>query len=502
MCRLRLGSRSWWVTFALALPLLSQPGYVPAETPGARRPNVVIVLADDLGWAELGCYGNRFNETPRLDAMAARGVRFTQAYAAAPVCSPFRASLLAGQWPVRTGITDYLRPNDRKHLDTKLITLAEVFQASGYTTGILGKWHLTGYRTAGVADEVTPAAHGFAEVRLSENASIGGGSYFHPYHFNRTVERRLFPQAAVQDRKGQTAAADPRDTAEFLVERMNLEAVEFIERHRDRPFFLYKSHYAVHTSLNAPPRRVKKFLAKEGATTTRDGKPNNVYLAAQLEAIDEGVGMILDKLTELELADDTIVIFMSDNGGESHVTSNAPLRAGKSTLYEGGIRVPLVVHWPRRVGPGVVSHEPVASVDLYPTLLAAAGLESPGEPQGSDEKQPHILDGVSLLPLLTDAAAQLPSRNLYWHYPLAKPHFLGGRSSGAIRQGEWKLIEHFDVAADAVDRLELYDLKSDGGETRNLVADEPARAARLREALATWRREVGAEVPDGQRLDP
>ncbi len=419
----------------------------------SRPPNIVFILADDLGWAELGCYGNHFNETPNLDRLARDGMRFTQAYAAAPVCSPFRASLMTGQFPARVGITDYLRPNDPKHLSPeKFYTLSEALRDAGYATGMIGKWHLTGYAHHG-AKEVSPNRHGFGEVILSENRGIGGGSYFHPYQFNREIERRL--------------------PDEYLVDRMNLEAVEFIERHKDHPFFLYKSHYAVHTRLVGRGDLVAKYEKKREAGIGNQAPRNNVHLAAQLEDVDTGVGMICDKLTELKLADNTIVIFMSDNGGESRVTSNAPLRAGKSTLYEGGIRVPMIVRWPGIVPADTECHTPVCSVDFYPTLVDAFGKRP-------ESRQP--LDGVSILPLWKNPDMTIPGRDLFWHYPLTQPHFLGGFSSGAVRSGDWKLIEHYTTG-----RLELYNLKNDIGEQDDLAARMPQETARLHERLQAWR---------------
>jgi len=299
-------------------------------------------------------------------------------------------------------------------------------------------------------------------VIVSEKRGIAGGSYYHPYHLNPDVAARL--------------------PDEYLVDRLNLEAVEFIERHRARPFFLYLSHYAVHTALVGKPDLVAKYEAKPGAGKGPRAKRNNPHLAAQLESIDQGVGMILDKLAQLGLEDRTLVIFTSDNGGEDRVTSNAPLRAGKSTLYEGGIREPLVVRWPGVVPPGTVSSTPVWCLDFYPTLLEAAG-------QAPDPRQK--LDGLSLLPVLKDPAATLPRNAFYWHYPLEKPHFLGGRSAGAIRHGDWKLIELFDT-----DQRELYHLADDLSERHNLAERMPGRVAELREKLGSWRKEVGAKVPE------
>ena len=431
---------------------------------GNHPPNIIFILADDLGWAELGCYGNTFNETPNLDKLARDGIRFTQAYAAAPVCSPFRAALMTGLYPVRTGITDYLRPDDPKHLSTDYGTLPEMLQSAGYTTGIVGKWHLTGYANHG-AKEIGPGEHGFDEVLVSENRGIGAGSYFFPYHFNQEIRQRL-------------------PGREYLVDRCNLEAVEFIERHRDKPFFLYVSHYAVHTRLNGTPELVAKYEAKPNAGKGFQAPRNNPHLAAQLESIDRGVGMIRDKLRELGLSKNTIIIFTGDNGGEDKVTSNAPLRAGKSTLYEGGLREPLIIHWPGVTQPGSICHTPVCTVDFYPTFAQAVECR-PAPTQ--------TVDGVSLLPLLKDPEAPLDKDTLYWHYPLDKPHFLGGRSAGAIRRGDWKLIEFFDTG-----KTELYDLSRDLSERHNLAEDKPDKRRELLEALHTWQGQVRADFPAGQ----
>jgi arylsulfatase A-like enzyme len=429
-----------------------------------KKPNIIFILADDLGWAELGCYGNTFNETPNLDRLAKQGMRFTDAYAAAPVCSPYRAALMTGQYPARVGITDYLRPNDKNHLSTQYITIAETLKKTGYVTGIIGKWHLTGYDNHG-AKELPPSVHGFDEIIISENRGIGGGSYFHPYHFNRQIKKRL-------------------PGIEHLIDRCNLEAVEFIERHKNEHFFLLLSHYAVHTRLDGKPELVSQFEKKIGAGEGQRASCNNPHLAAQLKSIDEGVGMILKKLDELGLTDETVLVFTSDNGGESRVTSNAPLRDGKSTLYEGGIRVPLIVFYPKVVPANTICKKPMCNIDFYPTLCQIAGVKP--DPQ-------HHIDGVSILSLLKNPQANLKCNTLYWHYPLAKSHFLGGRSSGAIRKGHWKLIEFFDTG-----EKELYNLEKDISEENNLADKNPEKAAELQELLAVWRKDVGAKIPGGQ----
>ncbi|MHC4694998.1 MAG: sulfatase/phosphatase domain-containing protein, partial [Planctomycetota bacterium] len=261
-----------------------------------------------------------------------------------------------------------------------------------------------------------------------------------------------------------------------------LEAVEFIDRYKDVPFFLYLSHYAVHTRLVGKPELVAKYGKKPGAGSGNRARKNNPHLAAQLESIDEGVGMIMEKLDELDLAENTVLIFTSDNGGEDRVTSNAPLRAGKSTLYEGGIREPLIIRWPRVVKPGSICNTPISNIDFYPTFLQITGYKA-------DMHQ--RIDGVSILPLLKNPKAKLNRKTLYWHYPLKKPHFLGGRSSGAIRQGKFKLIEFFDKGT-----VELYNLKEDIAEQHNLAEKLPQKAAELQKRLKAWRTDVGAKVSD------
>ncbi|HPD31811.1 MAG TPA: DUF1961 family protein [Phycisphaerae bacterium] len=421
-------------------------------TPTAR-PNFVLILVDDLGWAELGCYGNRFNETPHLDRLANRGVQFTNAYAAAPVCSPTRAALMTGQYPARVGITDYLRADDERFLSPEYHTLAEALRDAGYATGLLGKWHLTGdYRLK----RGEPSLHGFDEVICSETRYIGAGSYFAPYLFMPEV-------------------TGPR--GEYLTDRLNREAVDFIRRHKDRPFFLYLSHYSVHTVLAAKPEMIEHFAAKRGVGKTR----NNPVLAAMLASIDEGVGNITSALDELGIADRTVLIFASDNGGERRVTSNAPLRGGKSQLYEGGIRVPLIIYRPGSRRAGKTCNVPVITPDLYPTLIEMAGLKN---------RPNRMIDGESIVGLL-DGDRTLQRDSLYWHYPLDRPHFLGGMSAGAIRQGNYKLIEFFDNG-----KVELYDLKTDLRERENLAHRMPEKAAQLRAQLARWRASVGAVVPN------
>jgi len=471
------------LTFTVFLHFATQVVAVNKE-----QPNIVLVVADDLGWSELGCYGNGFNETQHLDRMAEQGLRFTQAYAAAPVCSPFRAALLTGQSPARVGIVDYLRPNSANALSTQHTTLPEMLQRNGYATGMIGKWHLSGYTYHGAENEVPPRDHGFSWDFAREVKGVGNGANFWPYVFRDQPIRWI---DIADNRLGEK---------EFLVDRMNIEAVDFIERNKEQPFFLYLSHYAPHTILNGKPELVAKYrrkhppgkstrgkchlcsdLGREGDALHHWAGDHNPHLAAMLESIDDGIGMIRDKLEELGLADNTIVIFTSDNGGETNVTTNAPLRGGKSELYEGGLRVPLIVCWPGETPAGSLRRQPTINTDFYPTLLEAAAIKP-------DTAQ--TLDGESMLGAWRKPNQHAEPRTLYWHYPLDRPHFLGGRSSGAIRQGDWKLIELFDT-----NELELYSLADDLSEQHNVAESQPAIAAELRLRLREWRVSIDARTP-------
>lgn len=483
-CRTQL--RLVWVLATIPMLLLARNEARAAESPS--QPNIIFVLADDLGWSELGCYGDGFNETPHLDALAKSGMRFTQAYAVAPVCSPYRAAFLTGQLPARIGIIDYLRPNSANALPTDHVTLAAMLQQNGYATGMVGKWHLTGYKHQGALHEVRPTDHGFLWNFASEVKGVGNGANFWPYVFRDQTLRWI---DIPDNRLGK---------GEYLTDRMNIEALDFIERNKDRPFFLYLSHYALHTILNGRPDLVEKYRKRhmpgastrtrcylcqdqghKGDTLNHWAGDHNPHLAAMLESIDDGIGRITAKLDELGIAENTIVIFTSDNGGETSVTSNAPLRGGKSQLYEGGIRVPLIVRWPNRVPSGTVCQQPTVNVDFYPTLLEAAAIM---------QNKRQTLDGISTLETWKDPAAPIERDTLYWHYPLDRPHFLGGVSSGAIRDGDWKLIEFFDS-----DRKELYSLADDPSESRDVSAKQPERVAHLQKKLHAWRQRIDARIP-------
>ena len=450
-------SAGWLVPFlALVLPAFNDSLAAPAPA----RPNIIFILADDLGWADLGCYGSSFYQTPNLDRLAREGTRFTQAYAAAPVCSPSRASLLTGQYPARLKLTDWLPGRPRQHfeklsapgvaqeLPATAPSLARSLKTAGYQTALIGKWHLGGA-------DCTPTAFGF-DFQLAGNAQSNPFAYVSP------GSNETSPLPAGEDLAGELTAAAER----------------FIETNRARPFFLLLSHYAVHIPLSAKPALIEKYqkLAKPGARQT-----NAVY-AALLEDLDENVGRIRRKLEALRLDRSTIVIFSSDNGGLSAVegpitpaTSNGVLREGKGHLYEGGLRVPLIVWAPESVRSGVMLDSPVIGEDLFPTILELAGSRAPSN------------DGRSFADLLA-RPGKLAERALYWHYP----HYSnqGGGPAGAVRQGSFKLIEFFEDH-----RFELYDLRNDPGEMANLAEKLPERAAGLKQQLQEWRRQMNASMP-------
>ncbi|HEX9793309.1 MAG TPA: sulfatase-like hydrolase/transferase [Planctomycetota bacterium] len=441
-----------------------------------RPPNVVFLLADDLGWADLGSYGSTFYETPNLDRLAASGMRFTQAYAACPVCSPTRASILAGKYPARMQTTDWfgarraglLRPAPYvDHLPLEEVTLAEAFAAAGYRTAFLGKWHLGG-------DGYLPEDQGFEVNVGGHDRGSPPGGYFAPF-----ANPKL----------------DDGPDGEQLTDRLTDEALALIEEFRAEPFLVYLSYYAVHTPLQTKPDLEAKYAAKAAALPepagprwlpererkTRQVQDHAVY-AGMVQSLDESVGRILDKLEELGLDANTVIVFTSDNGGlstsEGHPTSNLPLRAGKGWLYEGGVREPAIVRWPGVTRAGSTSATPFTSTDYYPTLLEIAGL--PAQPQQ------HV-DGISLAPLLRGAAAPAP-RDLFWHYP----HYgnQGGAPSSAIRSGDWKLIHWYED-----DRVELFDLRADPGEKTELSAQYSAQAERLMARLRKWREDTGVLAP-------
>jgi arylsulfatase A-like enzyme len=436
---------------------------------GADRYNIVLFLIDDLGWMDLGCQGSTYYRTPHIDKLAAEGVRFTDAYAACAVCSPTRASILTGKYPARLLLTDWL-PSGRWDPKSRLIegrkirglpveefTLPEALRAAGYQTIHIGKWHL------GSEPFCLPEHHGF-DVNIAGNAHGAPGQYFFPYQGNWSI-----PTTAHRARWKVLPDGKP---GEYLTDRLTDEAVKLIEDNDGRPFFMYFPHYGVHSPLQAPEELSVKY--ERIPKNKRQGTP--IY-AAMVESIDSSVGRVLEALRRKDLARDTVVIFTSDNGGFYKATSNAPLRANKGAYYEGGIRVPLIIKWPRVSQAGRVINEPVISNDLYPTCLAAADLAL---------RPNQHMDGVNLKSLLADAES-LPPRSLFWHFPHYNRHPSSVPSS-VIRKGDWKLIEAFDPAS-----VELYNLKTDLSETTDFAERQPDRRDSLLKELEAWRVSVRAE---------
>jgi len=428
-----------------------------------RPPNIVFVLADDLGWTDLGCFGSRFYQTPNIDKLAQQGMRFTNAYVACPVCSPTRASILTGKYPARLHLTDWIPgrtppgvamrvPDWTPYLPLGEVTMPEALKSAGYVSASIGKWHLG-------EEEHFPENQGFA-VNFGGCQLGATPSYFYPYKI---------PNIRVGK------------PGEYLTDRLTEEALSFIEGSRSRPFFLYLAHYAVHTPIESKPEMAARYRPR-----VRPGQSHShPEYAAMIESVDESVGRLMRKLAELRIASDTVVIFTSDNGGvvgRRHITSNEPLREEKATLYEGGIRVPLIVHWPGVVKPGSVSDTPVTSVDFFPTIVEIAGATAPAT---------DAVDGLSLVPLLRQRGG-LPRHAIYWHYPHYNFHqpLIPTPPCGAIRKGDFKLIEFYEDGF-----VELYNLREDIGERRNLARTLPDRAAELRRDLDAWRKAVGAQMP-------
>ncbi len=436
---------------------------------GDRRPNIVFILADDLGWTDLRCQGSGYYESPNIDRLAAQGMRFTNGYSCGPNCQPTRAALMTGQYGPRTGIYTVgrtsrfdtsMRPlvpvENVLALGSDKVTVAAMLKTAGYATGMFGKWHL------GADPPDHPHARGFDEAVVS---------------MGRHFEFRTDPPVGVP------AGAY---LADFLTDR----AVQFIERHKEGPFFLYLPHFGVHSPHQAKPDKIAHFRGKAPAGGHRDPT-----YAAMIASVDECVGRVLGALDRLRLAENTLVIFSSDNGGvggyraagvnaREGITDNSPLRGGKGMLYEGGVRVPFIFRWPGTIKAGSLCEEPIISVDLAPTLLELAQARAPGN-------QP--LDGRSLVRLLRDPAARLGREALYWHFPGylgSGPNIWRTTPAGAIRAGDFKLIEFFETG-----RLELYNLRADLGEKHDLAKERPDLVRRLHAQLRAWRKSVDAPLP-------
>lgn len=457
-----------WISIQLIMfGSVGSCGDVQSSDGAQQKPNIIYILADDLGWTDTGAYGSRYYETPNIDRLTASGMKFT-AYHNCQNCQPTRAALMTGQYSPRTGVYTVgdidrfnwksrpLRPVDNViALPLERVTIADQLKLAGYSTGMFGKWHL------------------------------GNGPQRHP-------SKRGFDEAIVSDGKHFEFKTDPPleiPTGTYLADFLTDRAEDFIRRHKDDAFFLYLPHFGVHSPYQAKEALVEKFKSKPGVA----GHNNPTY-AAMIYSVDESVGRIMRLLDELKLSDNTIVIFSSDNGGvggyvregikqSGDVTDNAPLRSGKGSLYEGGTRDPFVVRWPGVTKPGSICEVPTIHVDLFPTLLEMGGAPEPDQ----------ILDGESLVSLLRDPASNLKREAIYQHFP----GYLGAGKDqwrttpvGTIVAGDWKLMEFFEDG-----RLELYNLRSDLGETKNLAAENPEKAKALHEKLIAWRKSVSAKMP-------
>ncbi len=417
-------------------------------------PNIVFLLIDDMGWPDVACFGHEFHETPVVDKLCADGMKFTDFYAATPVCSSTRSTIQSGQYSARTAVTDFIpghwRPFEKlvvppieNALPAGIKTPGDALKAAGYATGYFGKWHLGNDRTQG------PDTRGYDVTALT------------------------LPKGFQQGRKS-------KDAGPKRIDLLTDQTLWFIEQNKDRPFFVTLSHHAVHIRLEATPEAIEKYEKKEKP----DHGVNNPIYAAMTDNLDTSIGRVLDKLDDLKLADNTIVVFTSDNGGLRQiytkvgeiVSTNAPLRDEKGTIYEGGIRVPMIVRWPGVVEPGTVCKEPTTTADLMSTFCEMAGADLPNQP----------IDGKSMVSLLKNPQSALARDAIYFHYP----HYHHSRPAGAIRMGDWKLIEFFDGSP-----LELYNLAEDIGESKNLAAKMPDRAKHLQATLAEWRVESGARMP-------
>ena len=427
--------------------------------------NVVLIVLDDYGYHDVGCYGSSYYRTPNIDRLAKEGMRFTHGYAACPVCSPTRAAIMTGRYPARLHLTDWLpgrgdrpdqklaRPTINQFLPGDELTIAELLNKAGYTTGNIGKWHLGG-------EGHGPTTQGF-DVNIAGDEKGSPRSYFAPYTQNGVPIPGL----------------ENAPKGEYLTDRLGEEAVKFIEANKAKPFFLYLPHFAVHIPLKAKAETIAKYDGE-----LQPGKQSNPIYAAMIESSDDAVGAVLKALDDNGLTANTLVIFTSDNGGlatregaNTPATYNGPLRAGKGFLYEGGIRVPYIVRWPGVVKPGTVNDTPISSVDLFPTIAEACG-----------QPVPENLDGVSLVSLLK-GKSELAERNLFWHYP----HYAnqGGMPGGVIRQGDMKLIEFYEDG-----RRELFNVVNDPGETKNLAGEQTELVAELARKLDDWRNSVDAQM--------
>ena len=444
-----------------------------------KQPNVVLILADDLGWTGLGCYGSDLHETPRIDGLAAKGVRFTEAYAASPVCTPTRASIQTGIHPARLHMTIWresaknqnekrpmLEPVCEEDLPVEPLTVAELLKGAGYLTAHIGKWHLGSAKSF-------PEAHGY-DISVGGNIWGAPDSFWHPY---RGAER--FAREGFRYVPGLNYSRD----GDYLTDKLTDEALRVIEFAEGKPFFLNLCYYSVHTPIEAKEEDAAYFEGKIGKETLH----RNAHYAAMHRSLDENVGRILDKLENRGLSENTIVMFLSDNGGfegkyqGETVTNNLPLRSGKGSLYEGGLRIPLIVSGPGIKLGGRSCDAPVITTDLLPTIAELTGLRKELQ-EGASR-----IDGESFSGFLNDPARLAVARELYFHYP----HYYHNTSPvSAMRSGRWKLLRYYEDG-----RLELFDLKGDPGEEANLLEARQEIAGKMGAKLASWLDETSAQLP-------
>jgi len=427
---------------------------IPALAGNGKPWNMLFILSDDLGWNQVGYHGTRYYETPNIDRIAAEGMQFTDAYSAAPICSPTRASILTGKYPARLHITDYIPgsfypyaplapPRQRTALPLEEVTIAERLKQKGYITAHIGKWHLSPSYDYAPSRSFDPETQGFDVVFKTKKPD--------------------------QD-------DDPIKDAHNAV-AITQASLKFLEENRDKPFFLHVSHNVVHRPVMEHPDLIAKYQAKPGSREP----VHNPIMGAMIERMDTGIGQLLDKLDELGLAQNTVIMFFSDNGGLEQEQSQAPLRKGKATIFDGGLKVPLAVRWPGVVRAGSRCSTPVISNDLFNTFLEIAGM---------DHKLKDV-DGESLVPLLRQTGG-LKRKAIFWHYP--HYHHMGYKPAGAVREGDYKLIEWYEeTLGNKENQVSLYNVRKDPGETRDLAGEMPGKVADLRAKLHAWRKSVGAE---------
>jgi arylsulfatase A-like enzyme len=469
------------VLFLFAHVFASSYRTVLAQSAEAKKPNIIFVLADDLGWMDITVNGSKYYDTPNMERLAKRGMVFKNAYTASPLCSPTRASILTGKYPARFHFTTpggHLPPNpdevlmrdkaapwqkvitpaSRTFMPLEELTIAENLTKNGYNTGFIGKWHLG-------QNPYNPENQGF-DYNVAGGPNPGPPSYFSPYHIKNLTD------------------GPPR---EYITDRITDEALRFIENKKDSTFFLCMWEFAVHAPYQGKLSLVKEY---ENKVDPR-GKQDSPIMAAMIKSLDESMGRIMDKLDELKISDNTIIIFTSDNGGNMYdivngknPTNNYPLRGGKGNIYEGGVRVPLIISWPGKTKPGSVSEEIVSSIDFYPTILEIAN---------STAQKGQILDGRSLVPVLT-GNSHLKREAVFCHFPHYVPA-TNNYPSTSVRKGDWKLIRFYGEGPGRTDKLELYNLKDDLGEERNLVLKYKARVKNLNRLITRHVEDIDGLFP-------